>query len=275
MKLTVESIEKQVTIQDPYPAEGQFGMDIPAGGSVSASISWSTLQRIAEQLSSLEASETILWSVESESGDTRSQQSDAAGLPQIALIDFSALTAAGLTDQKMLGSNLIANQTFASALVGSVDTPNASFTVRTVLPGAEGNKYSVKVIDSGGVGGLAVAMDGDVLVIDFDGDTPDATTVGGAVTSAVGGTFLVTQEGTGADAVALQDETDLEGGAGDGITLTAAGLPCTITAIDESASPQEITFDTPNISAIASVGDTAKIVLRSGAKISDVSVVVA
>jgi hypothetical protein len=274
MKLTVTSLGKKISIQDPYPAEGQFNLDVDGGATESKNLSWSTLQRVSDQLVSMESSEAITWSVESQDGETRSQESDAAGLPQIALIDFSALTASGLTGQKMLGSNLIANQEFAGAVIGSAATPNASMSVRPVLPGSGGNQYSVTVIDTGS-SGLAVTMPADEIIINLGGSPYTAAQVKTAADAAVGATFLFTQLGTGASNVVVQDSTDLEGGAGGGIQLTAAGVPCTITAIDEAATPQEIEFDIPSIAGVASAGDTARVVLRSGGKLSVVSVAVA
>jgi hypothetical protein len=227
------------------------------------------------QLQAMEENKLITWVIEATSEDTRGEISDALGLPKIDFMDFDDLTRTGMTGQIIKGLNLIVNQTWATARVGSAAVdPTAMVDIRPILPGGLGNLNTLSVVDTG-VGGLTFAFVGDVLTIDLGGDVKTATQIEAALNAdAVAAYFFAyLPAGSGAGNIAVQSDVAFDGGQGDGVSLTVAGAAAAITAIDEAATPQTITFDTPDVSTFVAAASSVNIELRSGAKISNISVI--
>lgn len=140
--------------------------------------------------------------------------------PEVDYIDGAGPVALG-GDMVMVGRRLLQDQTFASVTLG------ASLDIIARVPGKAGNDYSVEVIDSGGVGGLAVSWAANKLTIDLDGATPDEDTIATAVNDAGVGSPLRANSGGGV-AFGTVAETSLTGGAGDGWSCTVGGFDAPI-----------------------------------------------
>jgi hypothetical protein len=132
----------------------------------------------------------------------------------------SALKADGSENVTILGTNLIQGQTFASYTLG------ASLEIIAEVPGAEGNGYSVEVVDSGG-GGLAVTFAADKLSIDLGGATPTEDQIATAVNTA--GTWtgiLRANSGGGAAFGTVGERSLIGGGSTSGVTVMVGGVDC-------------------------------------------------
>lgn len=272
-KLTITALTNDVNIQDPYPAEGQLSLKVAAGQTKTIDfIHWAQFQRIGPQLEALESARKLEYQVSVSPLDSRPQESDLEGLPNIDYLEAASIAVAGASGVKMHGPILEGyGQEFATLDLGDGSDPNAVVTVRALLPGYDGNKYSVEVVDTGG-GGLAISVAADKITVDQGGSGSDATTVAGAINGHGTASTMVfcTAGGTGGGTVALQDETNLTGGIGSGVTLTCGGFPCTITAITPG-TPTEIVFDVPALAPIVA-SQIVSLQLRSNAKMYVMSV---
>lgn len=136
---------------------------------------------------------------------------------------------------------------------------------------------------TGGTGGLAVSstvVDGrTVITVDLGGTTAETcTSVAAAMNTVLAGVVKATVVGTGSTVFStLQALKAFTGGEGTGLSITIAGVPCTITAINMAGTPlaEVITISTPNLSGTASATNVVKLRLRSDAKEDIVSVVLA
>jgi hypothetical protein len=266
-KVTITALGTDINIQDPFPAEGQLSVKVAAGTSKTLDyVHWAQLQRIAPQMVALEGAKKLEYSIEASARDTRAQESDLEGLPNIDYVDTDTIAVAGQIGINMLGPAIEGyQQPFATLDLSDGTDPNAVVEVRSLLPGYDGNKYSVEVVDTGG-GGLTVAVVADKITIDQGGSASDAGTVATAVNVDATAKTMVfcTAGGTGLGVVAAQTEANLAGGIGEGITLTCGGFPCTITTIVVGAQTR-ITFDVPALAPIIA-NQMVSLQLRSNAK---------
>lgn len=257
-----------VIIQDPFPAEGQLSLKIPKGTTKEIVVTKSQHQRMKHQLGTLELNGMLTYDVEAEAYDTRAENADLEGLPNIDYIDSASVAVAGQVGINMFGPNIEGANLFAGIVVGDdVALPNAAIEVAALLPGYQGNDISIEVVDTGG-GGLSVAVVGSKITVDLGGATSNATTVKAAIDGSGPAAALVTTalSGTGAGTVVIQAEALLTGGAGAGIFITCGGFPCTVTAIDLAVTPPKITFDVPALAPIIA-SQLVALQLRSGAKL--------
>ena len=271
-KLIITAKEKgDVIVQDPFPAEGLLTLTIPKGTTKELVVSKGQHQRMKYQLAALELNGMLTYDVEFEDFDTRSENADLEGLPNIDYVTTNTVAVAGQTGIDMFGPNIQGENEFASLVIGDAAYPDRSIEVTALLPGYQGNEISVEVVDTGG-GGLSVAVAAKKITVDQGGSGSDATTVKAAIDGYAAAAALVTTAllGTGGDVVATQDEAYLEGGLGAGIFITCGGFPCTITAIDLTVSPPKITFDVPALAPIVAAQMVA-LQLRSGAKLYTLS----
>lgn len=265
-----------VVIQDQFPTEGPLVLEVATNATATINLSFTQLGRIASQIQSLFEAGAITFTLTAISGNqTWIQESDLAGLPDI----YSAsepITIGGETGCILYGYNLVAGQVCADAdLFVTGAAANTGVNVRSILPGQDGNDYTVSAVDTGG-GGLAAVLTGSDLVVDFGGAAHTATLVAAAINGSVSASpvFVATAGGNGAGNVAAQAETQLAGGTGSGLTVSCCGLACTVTALDISASPTDkLTITTPDLGTLAANNGYAKIKLRSGEKTSDITVV--
>lgn len=273
-KLTITALNSDVNIQDPYPAEGQFSLKVAAGQTKTVDfLHWAQFQRIGPQLATLEAAHKLTYHVGVSPLDSRPQEADLEGLPNIDYLDQPTIAVAGQVGLKLYGPKLEGyGQIFATLDLGNraIDI-DAVVEVRALLPGYDGNKYSVEVVDTGG-GGLTVAVAVDKITVDQGGSGSDATTVAAAINAHVTAKTMVfcSVPGTGANVVAVKTETNLAGGVGSGVTLTCGGFPCTITAITPG-TPTEIVFDVPALAPIVA-SQIVALQLRANAKMYTLSV---
>lgn len=190
------------------------------------------------------------------------------------------LSADGSEDFSVLGSDLLKNQSFASVTIG------ASLTITAEEPGTPGNLESVEVVDSGGVGGLAISYAAHVLTIDLDGDTPDEDTIAAAINAGASAwTGVLRADSGGGPAFGTVAETPLTGGLGDGLKVYAGGGECSPTGESgglatstASYSDTELAVDCVDMTgltpALQATTDNAQIWLVSNGIKSDTCTVV-
>lgn len=264
-----------VVIQDQFPTEGPLVLEVPTNATATINLSFPQLGRIAPQIQSLFEAGAITFTLTAISGNqTWIQESDLAGLPEIYSVSES-ITIGGETGTILYGYNLVAGQVCAHAdlfVLGAA--ANTGVVVRSILPGQDGNDYTVAAVDTGS-GGLSAVLTGSDLLVDFGGASHTATEVTAAINGSVTASpvFIATAGGNGAGNVALQAETSLAGGTGAGLTVSCCGLACTVTALDVSASPvDKLTITTPDLGSLAANNGYAKIKVRSGEKKADITV---
>lgn len=272
LSVTVPSGGAPVAIQDNFPTEGPFVMEVATNSTSTANISFQQLGRISDQLKALYEAEAITFTLTAITGtDIWKQEADLAGLPEIYSVNES-ITIGGETGVLLQGYKLLGGQTQAYADQGNYAGAVAdSLRIWSILPGQDGNAYSVKTIDSTS-GGLHFHLVGSLLTIDLGGATSTAATVAHALNSdAVGATFIAEHGAAGGTTYAIHDEVQFAHGTGTGLSVTCCGVACTVTAIDVSATPLEkITVTTPDISTKGTDNGYAKIVLRVGEKKTDI-----
>jgi len=265
-----------VSIQDQFPTEGPLVLEVATNATATVNLSFTQLGRIAAQLQALLESGAITFTLTAITGNqTWIQESDVAGLPEIYSASES-ITIGGETDTILYGYNLVAGQVCAHAdLFVTGAASNTGVVVRAILPGMDGNDYTVTAVDTGS-GGLSAVLTANDLLVDFGGAAKTATLVAAAINGSVTASpvFIATAGGNGSGNVALQAETALAGGTGQGLTVSCCGLACTVTALDISASPvDKLTITTPNLGTLAANNGYAKIKVRSGEKKTDITVV--
>ena len=265
-----------VSIQDQFPTEGPLVLEVATNATATVNLSFTQLGRIAAQLQALLESGAITFTLTAITGNqTWIQESDVAGLPEIYSASES-ITIGGETDTILYGYNLVAGQVCAHAdLFVTGAASNTGVVVRAILPGMDGNDYTVTAVDTGS-GGLSAVLTANDLLVDFGGAAKTATLVAAAINGSVTASpvFIATAGGNGAGNVAVQAETSLAGGTGQGLTVSCCGLACTVTALDISASPvDKLTITTPNLGTLAANNGYAKIKVRSGEKKTDITVV--
>ena len=265
-----------VSIQDQFPTEGPLVLEVATNATATVNLSFTQLGRIAAQLQALLESGAITFTLTAITGNqTWIQESDVAGLPEIYSASES-ITIGGETGTILYGYNLVAGQVCAHAdLFVTGAASNTGVVVRAILPGMDGNDYTVTAVNTGS-GGLSAVLTASDLLVDFGGASHTATEVTAAINGSVTASpvFIATAGGNGSGNVALQAETALAGGTGQGLTVSCCGLACTVTALDISASPiDKLTITTPNLGTLAANNGYAKIKVRSGEKKTDITVV--
>lgn len=185
------------------------------------------------------------------------------------------LSANGSEDATVLGANLIQGQTFAQVTLG------ASLDIIAEEPGAPGNSLSVEVIDSAGVGGLAVSYAASKLTIDLDGDTPTEDQIAVAINTTGAWDGIFRADSGGGAAFGTVAETPLTGGGtGLGCKFYVGGGLCTPAGeagggATSTASLSETTcvIDVPDLTgltpALAATTDDAAIWVESNGKTSN------
>jgi hypothetical protein len=272
LSVTVPSGGAPVVIQDAFPTEGPFVLEVATNSTSTANISFNQLERVSDQLKALYEAEAITFTLTAITGsDIWKQEADLAGLPEIYSVNES-ITIGGETGVALQGYKLLGGQVQAYADQGNyTGSSTAAIRIKAILPGQDGNAYTVTTIDSTG-GGLSFALVGNDLTIDLGGATNTAAQVATALNSdAVGATFYAVPYGAGGTTFAIHDEVQFANGAGTGLSVSCCGVACTVTAIDISATPLEkITVTTPDIGTKGTNNGYAKITLRVGEKKSDI-----
>jgi hypothetical protein len=276
LSVTVPSGGSPVVIQDQFPTEGPLVLEVATNATATVNVSFTQLGRLAAQLQALLEAGNITFTLTAISGNqTWIQESDVAGLPEIYSASES-ITIGGESGTVLYGYNLVAGQVCAHAdLFVTGAAANTGVVVRSILPGQDGNDYTVSAIDTGG-SGLSAVLTASDLVVDFGGASHTATEVAAIINGSVSASpvFIATAGGNGSGNVALQAETALAGGTGQGLAVTCCGIACTVTALDVSASPiDKLTITTPNLGSLAANNGYAKIKVRSGEKKADITVV--
>jgi hypothetical protein len=276
LSVTVPSGGAPVVIQDAFPTEGPLVLEVATNSTSTVNLSFTQLGRVAAQIQSLFEAGNITFTLTAISGNqTWIQESDLAGLPEIYSASES-LTIGGETGCILYGYNLVAGQVCAHAdLFVTGAAANTGVVVRAILPGQDGNDYTVTAVDTTS-GGLSAVLTASDLVVDFGGASHTATEVAAIINGSITASpvFVATAGGNGSGNVAVQAETALAGGTGSGLTVSCCGLACTVTALDVSATPiDKLTITTPDLGTLAANNGYAKIKVRSGEKKADITVV--
>lgn len=263
-RLSINTVQSDVHIQDPFPAEGTLVIKVVPGTPTNTDISWGQLQRLRPQLTQLEIAGFITYTVGATTLDTRADESDLLGLPMVTSLDTDtkALAAGGvITGAKILGGRLLAGQTKASSSMAS-----GALTFEAVLPGANGNALSVEIED-GAVEAVAGPTAGKITIT-----LNTATSTYGSIETTVNSDptvslyVLATAVVPGTVAVA-EVETPLAGGIGDGMSIVVGGQVGAFTAVADLECTYNVDLTTQN------AGDTAILEFRSGAKMTQIGVV--
>ncbi len=272
-KLTLNAINNDLSIQDPFPAGGLLTATAKVGTPKEIDVTWDQLKRIRPQLTSEEASGNLSWTAEVTGLDTRAEEHDLIGLPVIDLLNTAtkAPSAGGaVTDATVDGANLGAGQVKASKVIGPALTANDFITYEAIVPGAEGNLITVEHATGSG---LVVGVVGTVITVTLEDTVTDYDAIATAVNAHATASLLVkaTRGGTGAGIAVVEDPVALEDGVGSGVSITIGGLAGVITEVKDDGT--QITY---NIDATSlTQADTAVLELRSGDKINRIAVVVA
>lgn len=259
-KISITAMNADVQIQDDFPSEGLLAVNIDKDESKDVELSWGQLQRIEDQLSSLESLGYITYTVSVSSVlDARTQVGEVAGQPLLDYTSVAIVSAgSGTTDVVANGVNLLAGAAFAEVTLGDVAVPNDTMRIRALIPGTDANEYSIEIIDVDAAN-LAVSVVGNVITVNFGGDsgaTIDVDAVIAAINAEATAKLMVLAErgtdGDGSGITVVTAETLLTGGLGSGIALTMGGDDCIITAIDETTGAT--TFNSPVLTAGADDG---------------------
>jgi hypothetical protein len=278
LRITATIKDRPCTIQDPFPPQG-FVKNFTPNAVESFDVQWDQLERLAPQLNALVAQDFLTYIVATTDGPSVTEQSDSPGNPSLDYAEPGVITAVSLslvlTGNKLLGNQVVAEHTIPG------DTVAGSVLVEAVNPGGQGNDIDVEVVDTLG-GGLTVAVnvvDGrQVITIDLGGSAAETCTTVAALinnpASATYGLVQATAVDAGATAIAtIRALAPLTGGVGSGMSITLAGLPCTVVSIDQSGAPTiAITVATPALGPLGlATGDKLKLELRSDGKYTDVT----
>jgi hypothetical protein len=271
-KITVTSYSTSpsFTFQDPHPATGKTVHTIAAGTSATLDLENDVLKRMAPQFRAFEngnygviAGGDFTATGVDVFGDA---YKDVHGQPDIYTTSVGSITIGGETGIVAKGVHLAGQNTFASAVLTAAGAPasNTTVTVRSLLPGANGNNFTIVVIDSADAGSLACTHAHDATVpdritytVDFHGASHTATQVTSVINAAFPNTLYAVAGGNGAGSVALQAATALTGGAGNGVKLTAGGADCLFTAF--AADGSTFTFSTPDLASGPTDGGRAQL----------------
>lgn len=278
LKVTITTGPSAVTIQDPRAVTQanteQAVLYVPGSTTKSFTMQFNQLERIRTQLDAAVAQGLCSFVLaNAESG--YAEQPDAPDSPIITAVNDSTLTAAS---QALLiyGKHLDGYGTVATASIPG-DTTAGSVALKSVQPAALGNKYAVKVIDSGS-GGLSrtfTLVDG-LYVLSINLGASTAVTVTSLVASLndpaspVYGIMRAAAVGTGSTPItAVHAQTQFTGGKGIGLSVAIAGLPATI--VDSTATL--LTLATPVLTPLSlSSGAALNIHVNSNGKITSACV---
>ena len=137
----------------------------------------------------------------------------------------TALSIAGLpTAKPLVGTGLLAGKEKASLVINEGTTAELTFTSNR--PGTDGNDITVAIVDSAG-GGLAVSVVGTDIEIDKGGGSDDAAAIKAALDADADILNLIstaTDGVAGAGEPAVEAQTNLAGGTGDGFSVTVNGI---------------------------------------------------
>ena len=280
LKITVTTFDSPCSIQDNYPPPGKV-ISFEPNDTKSFDVQWDQLERMGPQLDSLAGLGFLTYTVGGTDGMSLTEQADSPGNPILDYAEPGVGITAASQALVITGQKLLAGQVQAEATVEG-DTAAGSVLLKATNPGAQGNRYDVEVVDSGGVGGLAVAVNvvagRTVITIDLDGSAAEtvATVVAliNNVASATYGLVHATEVGVNTTPItATQALEAFTGGVGSGMQVTLASLACTVVSIDISADPiHQITLATPSLVALGlATGDALKLEVRSGGKLTDIT----
>lgn len=285
LRITVTAKNNPVTIQDPRPVtqsnleQGVF--HIEPGTPKIMDLAWAQVERVRTQLEDLAALGLVTFTVEGSPVSAFARQADSVNNPTIDYVSASKIDPAGQA-LTVTGANLLAGQVRAAAEIAG-DTSAGHIHLFLTNPGAQGNFYDVEVVDTGG-GGLTVAiatvLGREVLTIDLGGSaTETVTKIVTKINTAGQPTYGIIQAvavGTGSTPITtVRALTAFTGGVGSGMSVTLAGIACTVVAINIAADPVHVlTLATPSLAGL-SLSDYAALALelRSDGKYTNATLV--
>lgn len=277
MLLTINALNGTVTLQDPFPAEGQrFAISLAAGATKTFSVSAALFARILPALSHFEAKKTaagLPWASFSVADDTaednRIAQPGLTGLPQLSWADATNVSVGTPADLDLVGTNLLSGQTKAEAVLGESGAGQVKYVA--VVPGAGGNLVSVTHVVSGALTALSVAVDGNDITVNLETDAgglpiSTAAEVVAAVTGDAVANLLAHASEETAGVCAAVAATTLEGGKGAGLSVTCGGIACTVKVTADTL----LTVGVPLLAGIAA-SKVAVVAVRSGGQLTTLS----
>jgi hypothetical protein len=267
-----------VHIQDPQPASGGLSVTAPAGSYTIFNCTWEVFQRIAPQIATLETAGVATYTVSGSTDNFWAEEGDLPGMPRIDVVSKHDLTLTGETGLTVSGYKLTGGQSFATTTLDYA-AANTDLVISSRLPGYSGNVLNVEVIDSAGLGGLAVSLTGgDTCTVDLDGATPTATDIAAAINaeSTLYLLFKATVDGTGGGTPTVKAAQALTGGEGPGMAVTCAGVACDIRTITTTSDPlHSMTVDVPDLTAASGAGKAVNFEVRTGGKVATIALQIA
>jgi hypothetical protein len=274
MKLQLTNVGQSPIVVKDQQGYTEFAVTVDPSTTEERDVSRDLVQRLAPQLKAMETPVTdvegnilvaLQWAVvASDDVDDRALDEGLAGLP--ALTDLEAQnysTGGGATDVVCNGTGLLGNQTKATL---SVVEGTAQLDLEAVVPGAPGNAIAFKLAAPAG-GATVVAVVANTITVTplTGGDT--VANIRDAINADANAKLLVqASEGAAGNLTAEQDEANLAGGVGPGVSLSLGGTACSITALTDT----EVTFDIP--AGISAASQIAQLAYRNGPHLTQLSV---
>lgn len=285
LKVTVTAKNSPINIQDPRPTNQTQGelvaYTIEAGQTKDIIVQWGHVERIAQQLSDLEALGLCTFVIAGAGSKGFAEQPDGSLNPVIDFVDDGSITAVSQA-LVVTGHNLLAGQTIAQVTVPG-DTSAGRVVVQSVNPGGKSNDYDIEVVNVGGAGlnvAVNVVAGRTVITVNLGGSVAETcTTVAGIINNPAKPTYglvRATVGGAGATAIAtVRALTPFAGGAGAGMSVTLAGLPCIVVSIVTTGAPiYVLNLATPALGPLGlGAGAPLMLQIRSNSKVTTATLV--
>lgn len=253
-KLTISAINSNITVQDPFPAEGRFTLAVAAGHTEHNDLSFPQLQRIRPQLEAMEVAGAISYRVETTEKDIRAEEEGLPGLPVIGGMSKQALAVAGGESVSLYGVHLLGYQEKAIGLLGDPALVNGHLHITALVPGQDGDKIEVRTVDGAAE---AIAILGTVITVTMNTGVSTWASLETLINAHPAASLMVVaaKDGTGL-VVSTVGKTNLAGGMGAGVQIFFGGVACILTAVGDG----QIDFDTVACGLIAT--DLAVLIIR-------------
>jgi hypothetical protein len=274
MKLQLQNVGQATIVVKDLEGYTDFVGEVASGDTETYLVTRDLVQRLAPRLKEMEelvkaTDGTVLvglrWSVLlDDDDDDRAAGEGLAGLPALTVFQAASYaTGAGATNVVATGTGLLGNQVKATL---SIVEGTAQLDLEAVAPGAPGNAISFKLAAPAG-GATVVGVVGNVITVTplTGGDT--VANIRDAINGDADAKLLVqASEGGVGSLTAEQDEANLDGGIGAGVSLTLGGTACVLSEVSDT----QLTFDIP--SGIAAASQIVPLEYRNGPHVSRLSV---
>jgi hypothetical protein len=280
MKLQLQNVgEATIVVKDLEGYTG-FVAEVAKGETNTYDVTRDLVQRLAPRLVEMETlvkdtadPDLVLvglrWSVlASTTLDDRSMDEGLAGLP--SLNEYQAAnysTGGGGSDVVATGTGLLGNQTQATLAVQDAAAA-MQLDLTAVNPGAPGNAISLEVITPAST--LLVTVAANKITVRPASGGSTILAIANAINAEANAKLLVqAAEGTAGTLNEAVAEQWLDGGVGQGVSLTLNGTAAVLTSVSDTS----LTFDLP--SGVSANGRIVPLEYRNGPHVSRLSVPVA